>query len=161
MNDPTRDPCHVPAAEWSEFARAELSRAGYRESRPRGAVVELLAAQECVRTAAEIADELEARGTGVGTATVYRALEALDELKLLQRLDIGGGSTRYEPAFPDREHHHHHLVCEGCGVVTPFEDAGLERAIESLAQRLRHGVREHEVILRGRCPACAELTANN
>ncbi|UJA19942.1 transcriptional repressor [Thermoleophilia bacterium SCSIO 60948] len=161
MHDPTHNPCHVPAGEWSELARAQLAEAGYRSSRPRAEVIDLVAEQECVRTAAEIADELRVRGTGIGTATVYRTLEALEELKLLQRLDLGGGSARYEPAFPDREHHHHHLVCEACGVVTPFEDDELERAIESLARRMPHRVGEHEVILRGRCPACAELTPAN
>ena len=142
-----------PADRWIEHAEAELRRAGHRASHPRTAVLELIGAQECVLSAHEIADELRGRGRPVGIATVYRTLELLEDLKLVQRLDVGGGSARFEPALPGGEHHHH-LVCDECGRVTPFEDRGLERAIASLAKRLAHRVGEHDVILRGICPGC-------
>lgn len=144
-----------PAPDWIELAEAELRRAGHRASAPRSAVLELIARQDCVLTAHEIADKLRRRGQPVGIATVYRTLERLEELRLVQRLDVGGGSARYEPALPGGEHHHHHLVCDGCGRVTPFEDRALERAIDSLARRLDYRVGDHDVILRGSCPSCA------
>jgi Fur family ferric uptake transcriptional regulator len=136
-----------------------LRQAGHRSSVPRSAVVELIGKQDCVLTAHEIADELRLRGREVGTATVYRTLELLEELKLVQRLDVGGTSARYEPALPGGEHHHHHLVCDRCGRVTPFEDPRLERAIESLASRLDYRVGDHDVILKGKCPTCARVAA--
>jgi Fur family ferric uptake transcriptional regulator len=148
-----------PADSWVEFAESELRRAGHRSSMPRSAVLELIGRQRCVLSATEIADELRAGGQAVGVATVYRTLELLESMKLLQRLDAGGGAARYEPALPGGEHHHHHLVCERCGRVTPFEDEGLERAIERLASRLEHRVGEHDVILRGTCPECARGAA--
>jgi Fur family ferric uptake transcriptional regulator len=82
-------------------------------------------------------------------------------MHLLQRLDVGGESARYEPALPGGEHHHHHIVCDKCGLVTPFEDAGLERAIDSLAGRLDHTVGDHDVILRGTCPDCGRKAARS
>jgi Fur family ferric uptake transcriptional regulator len=108
-----------------------------------------------VLSASEIADQLRAGGREVGVATVYRTLELLESMRLVQRLDIGGGSARFEPALPGGEHHHHHLVCDRCGRVTPFEDARLERAIADLGRRLDHSVGDHDVILRGECPRCA------
>lgn len=149
-----------PAESWIEFAEDELHRAGHRASMPRSAVLELIGRQDCVRTAHEIADELRADGRRVGVATVYRTLELLASLGLVQRLDVGGGSARYEPALPDGEHHHHHLVCDRCGRVTPFEDAGLERAIDSLSRKLEHRVGAHDVILRGTCPGCSKAQAS-
>lgn len=143
-----------PADEWVALAESELQRAGHRASAPRAAVLRMIGRQECVQSAREIADDLRAAGNPVGVATVYRTLELLEDLRLLQRLDIGGDSARYEPAFPDREHHHHHLVCDDCGKVTPFEDPRLERAIEDVAQRLDYSVGDHDVILRGNCPDC-------
>ncbi len=118
-------------------------------------MLELIGGQDCVLSAQEIADELRGGGREVGVATVYRTLELLEELQLVQRLDVGGGSARYEPALPGGAHHHHHLVCDDCGRVTPFEDPSLERAIESLAGRLDHTVGDHDVILKGSCPDCA------
>lgn len=140
----------VAPARWVGRAEAEVRAAGHRSTLPRSAIIELLARQDCVLTADEISHRLHADGSRrVGIATVYRTLELLEELGLLQRLDIGDGLARFEPAFPDGEHHHHHFVCSRCGRVTPFEDAGVERAIEALAGRFAEPVSEHEVILRG------------
>jgi Fur family ferric uptake transcriptional regulator len=144
-----------PAVDWIERAEADLRAAGHRASGPRSAVLVLIGNQECVLSAREIADELRAGGREVGVATVYRTLELLESLRLVQRLDVGGGSARFEPALPGGEHHHHHLVCDRCGRVTPFDDAKLERAIADLGRRLDHSVGDHDVILRGECPRCA------
>jgi Fur family transcriptional regulator, ferric uptake regulator len=144
-----------PAREWIQLAERELRAAGHRSSLPRSAILELVARQDCVLTTQEIVDRLRAEDRPVGVATVYRTLELLEDLKLVQRLDIGGGSARYEPALPGGAHHHHHLVCERCGRVTPFEDERLEQAIEQLARRLDYEVGDHDVILKGSCPDCA------
>jgi Fur family ferric uptake transcriptional regulator len=50
--------------------------------------------------------------------------------------------------------HHHHLVCERCGRLEPFSDAGIERAIARLSDRLPARVSEHEIVIRGSCEAC-------
>ena len=149
-----------PGAEaWIAHAEESLRAAGHRASAPRSAVLELIGRQDCVLSAREIADELRAGGREVGVATVYRTLELLAGMRLLQRLDVGGGSSaRYEPAMPDGRHHHHHLVCDRCGKVTPFEDPKLERAIHDLGARVDYRVADHDVVLRGDCPDCA--TAN-
>jgi len=143
-----------PSEPWIEFAESELQRAGHRASAPRAAVLELIGRQSCVLSAYEIADALKTGKRPVGIATVYRTLELLEQLKLVRRLDVGGGSARYEPALPGGEHHHHHFVCEDCGKVTPFEDPGLEDAIDALGKRLAYRVGEHDVILKGSCGAC-------
>jgi Fur family ferric uptake transcriptional regulator len=144
-----------PADVWIARAKEALQAAGHRSSAPRAAVLELIGRQECVLSARQIADELRASGRAVGVATVYRTLEVLEGLRLVQRLDVGGGeSARYEPALPGGEHHHHHIVCDECGRVTPFDDPELEEAIAALGRRLDHTVGDHDVILRGSCPRC-------
>lgn len=158
MAKPSTETANVaspPAQAWIEHAESELRRAGHRTSGPRSAVVELIGRQPCVLSAADIAHRLRADGREVGTATVYRTLEVLESMRLVQRLDVGGTSARFEPAMPGGEHHHHHLICDECGLVTPFEDPGLERAIEELGDRLDYAVGDHDVILRGVCPDCS------
>lgn len=149
-----------PAGPWVDHAERELRQAGHRASAPRSAVLALIGSQECVLTAREIADELRAAGREVGVATVYRTLELLEVLHLVQRLDVGGGSARYEPAMPDGEHHHHHLVCDRCGRVTPFADEPLERAIHDLGKRVDYLVGGHDVVMRGTCPQCVAAAAS-
>jgi Fur family ferric uptake transcriptional regulator len=143
-----------PAGDWIDRAEEALRVAGHRSSAPRAAVLELIGNQNCVLSAREIADELRDGGRPVGVATVYRTLELLEGMRLVQRLDVGDGSARYEPALPGGEHHHHHLICDRCGRVTPFEDHRLESAIDDLGRRLDYAVGDHDVILRGVCPQC-------
>jgi Fur family ferric uptake transcriptional regulator len=157
MSQASRHAVPSPSAEaWTEAATAALRDAGHRSSKRREAVISLLARQRCVLSAREISDALRAEGNPVGIATVYRTLELLGELRLVQRLQMGTEPALYEAAMPSGEHHHHHFVCDRCGAVTPFDDAGLERAIARLAAKLDYAVGEHEVVLRGGCADCAE-----
>jgi Fur family ferric uptake transcriptional regulator len=138
---------------WAAHAREVLRRAGHHRGAARDRLIELLSRQPCALSALEIEDGLRAAGA-VGRASVYRALELLYDHDLVSRLDLGDGVARYEPADPAGEHHHHHLVCEDCGQLVPFDDPGLERSISQLSRRLGFRTREHEVTLRGSCPDC-------
>ena len=140
-------------ADWTEQALTALEREGHRTGAARRTVVELLGRQHCCLSAKEITEQLRTEGREVGLASVYRALELLDGLRLVQRLDAGEGVVRYEPLRAGGEHHHH-IVCESCGGVASYEDDDLERAIVRLAERLSWDVEAHDVVLRGRCPAC-------
>jgi Fur family ferric uptake transcriptional regulator len=140
-------------SRWSKIVRERLSAEGHRTGGARDAVVELLGEQRCGLSAREIAHRLRSREVGI--ASVYRALDLLHGMGLLQRLDVGEGSYRYEPVVPGGEHHHH-AVCESCGRVTAFEDAGLEQAVNRLGRRIGHRVSSHDITIRGACPRCAK-----
>lgn len=103
--------------------------------------------------AQEIWEQLRARPGAPALASVYRALDLLHELELVQRIEVGDGASRYEPALPDGNHHHH-VVCDRCGTIAAFEDTGLEEAIDAVAGRLRHRVSAHDVVIHGACPRC-------
>lgn len=137
------------STEWSEYALARLSEAGYRSGGGRRKVVEMLGHQDCALTALEIDRRLD----GVGRATVYRALEQMEDLSLIQRIEVGGDSAGFEKIDPEG-HHHHHIVCNTCGKVVPFEDPKLERAIHEASKRDGFSIRSHEITLRGTCEDC-------
>jgi Fur family ferric uptake transcriptional regulator len=140
-------------SEWTQHALTTLEQEGHRAGAARRTVVEMLGEQRCCLSAKEITERLRDEGREVGLASVYRALELLDDLRLVQRLDAGEGVVRYEPLHQDGEHHHH-IVCDGCGGVASYEDEALENAIHALASKLSWDVEGHDVVLRGRCPAC-------
>jgi Fur family ferric uptake transcriptional regulator len=134
---------------WSEEANQALLEAGFRSGGGRRRVVDLLGEEGCALTAIEI----DRRLPDVGRATVYRALEQLEGLGLIQKVDLGGDAAGYERVDPGGRHHHH-IVCERCGRVIAFEDERLERAILALAKRPDFRVHSHEVTLRGACASC-------
>lgn len=137
--------------QWSEHALAQLSDAGYRRGGARQVVIELLDEQACALSALDIEDRLRTReGRQVGRASIYRVLDELVTLNLLTRVEVGDGVARYEP----QREHHHHLVCDGCGKLTPFQDDALERAIHGLAARVAFDVSDHDVTLHGCCESC-------
>jgi Fur family transcriptional regulator, ferric uptake regulator len=134
---------------WTQLATESLAKAGFRSGGGRRRVVELLASEDCALTALEI----DRRLPEVGRATVYRALDQLESLGLVQRVDLAGQAAGYERIDP-AGHHHHHIVCERCGRVMAFEDERLERAIVALTKRPDFTVSSHEVTLRGECTRC-------
>jgi len=141
-------------SSWVETTNAALRRGGHRSGGARSAVIELLGGQHCCLTAQEIFDRLRNDGRRVGIASVYRALEQLTRDGFVQRIDIGAGTSRFEPIHSDGEHHHH-LVCDGCGKVEAFEDQELERALRKVEGRTGYSVAGHDVVLRGACQDCA------
>ncbi len=141
--------------DWSAQALDGLRAAGLRRGGARRAVVEYLDGQRCCRSVQEIHDGIAAGGDAVGVASVYRALDTLAELRLVQRVDTGDGIARFEPVRPHHDHHHH-LVCDDCGKVEPFEDAPLERALARAAGKLGYALEQHDVVLRGACADCRD-----
>ncbi len=146
----TREAASSPTPGWSEHALLKLSEAGFRRGGSRTRVVELIGRQDCAITPLELDGMLQ----GVGRATVYRAIEQLEDLGLIQKIDVGGDSAAYEKVDP-RGHHHHHLVCDGCGKVIPFEDEDLEKAVHSISARDDFRIESHDITLRGTCRNCS------
>jgi Fur family ferric uptake transcriptional regulator len=144
----------APGSDWTQRTLAALQGDGYRNGLARRAVVELLGQQDCCLTAQEIFDTLRADGRKVGIASIYRVLELLTEKGLLQRVDLGAGVARFEPAHSTGEHHHH-LVCSSCGRVEAFEDDALERALHKVESRTGYSIAGHDVVLHGACSSCA------
>lgn len=138
---------------WADHALAALQDAGYRKGGARKAVVEALARHDCAVTALELDEELRSRSAAVGRASVYRTLDQLEELGLVQRLEVSRGVASYELISPSG-HHHHHAICRSCGRMEAFEDPDLEQAIARVSDQVDFNVSEHDVVLRGLCERC-------
>lgn len=139
---------------WLQRAHGALAAAGFKRGGARAALLELLARERCALTAVEIEDALRTqRARAVSRASVYRILDQLEQLGLVQRVETGQAMVRFERAH-DAQGHHHHLVCDECGAVIPFSDPLLERAITSLSERVPLSVSEHEIVLHGACENC-------
>jgi Fur family ferric uptake transcriptional regulator len=143
------------SAEWGTRARQVLADSGHRTGQARLALVELLDRQSCARTVLEIEDALRAGERPIARASIYRILDELERLRLVQKVQVGQDMARYEP-MRSGDGHHHHLVCDSCGQIAPFSDPSLEQAIERVSRSLSFAVDDHDVVLHGSCSACRD-----
>ena len=139
---------------WADRAQDVLAANKRHTGAARRAVLELLDAQTCALSAVEIEDLLRRSDRPVGRASIYRILDELERLRLVQKVLVGQTMSRFEPVRENHEHHHH-LVCDNCGTVIPFTDHELERAIQKLSRRVPMRVDEHEIVLHGACDDCS------
>jgi len=97
----------------------------------------------------------------IGLATVYRSLELLSELGLLQKMEFGDGCSRYEVNTTDPSaHHHHHLICLNCQKVLEVEDDLLDDLEQSISEKSGFKIVDHQVKFFGYCKECQEQLEN-
>jgi Fur family ferric uptake transcriptional regulator len=122
-----------------------------RATKQRAAITELLENLEEFKSAQELHDELRRRGENIGLTTVYRTLQSMSTANQVDTLRIDTGESVYRRCST---HHHHHLVCRGCGATVEVEGPEVETwAAEVAAQ---HGFVDvsHTVEIFGTCQAC-------
>ena len=134
-----------------------LDRAGYRLTAPRRAVADLIATHDGHFTVLELAAAARDRRLGISRATLFRALELLIELGVVERLDLPTGEHAYVPCAPV---HHHHVVCSRCGRTAEVDDAGLSGAVREIERRSGFRIDAHRLELFGLCRHCRTRTAD-
>jgi Fe2+ or Zn2+ uptake regulation protein len=128
-----------------------LGDAGYRLTAPRLALAGLIAAHDGHFTASDLAAAARDRRIGVSRATLFRALDLLVELGVVERLDLPSGEHAYVECAPV---HHHHVVCSRCGRAAEVDDAGLNDAVLEIGRRSGYRIETHRLELFGLCPSC-------
>ena len=120
------------------------------------AIADVLLASDRHLSAEDIAAELSARGSKIGTATVYRTIDVLVDSGLVVERDFGEGFRRFEPArdIP----HHEHMLCTVCGKVEEFRDERLERMTTLAAEARGFSRQRHRLVIYGVCRECQRGT---
>lgn len=128
--------------------------AGYRLTAPRRALAGLIASRSGHFTAEELLAEAHRGRHGLGRATIFRSLEVLVELGVVERLDLPTGGHAFVAC---KRAHHHHVVCSSCGRSTEVADLGLEGMAASIERETGYRIDAHRLELFGVCPRCQKL----
>lgn len=139
---------HPQGTPWQERLRAR----GYRLTPQRQLVLEAVGALGHA-TPEEIVTEVRRTATAVNISTVYRTLELLEELGLVQHTHLGHGAPTYSVAGDDD---HVHLVCRVCGTVEEAQRSIVGDVVQRLRDELGFRVDIGHFALFGTCRACAE-----
>jgi Fe2+ or Zn2+ uptake regulation protein len=135
----------------AEIWLTQLQENGYRVTKARGAVVETVEKSNRALTPVEVYDMARKKYRALGLVTVYRTLEKLEELHLVQRVHQPGGCQAFISACSG---HQHLLLCQNCGQAEFFEGDDIEPLIKSVAKKTGYEVKEHWLQLFGLCKNC-------
>lgn len=99
--------------------KQQLQSQGYKLTPQREATVRVLLENEEDHLSAEDVFMLvKDKAPEIGLATVYRTLELLSEMHIVEKMNFGDGVARYDLRTDSNKHHHHHLICVQCGTMT-------------------------------------------
>ncbi len=131
-----------------------LQASGCRLTAPRRAIVTLLAETPHALGPIEVYDLARASYPRLGLVTVYRTMEKLEELGLLQRVHLPDGCHRYLPAA---QGHQHLLLCTDCGLMRYVSGDDFKRLADNVSQKTGFEVTDHWLQLFGLCPDCSAV----
>lgn len=129
----------------------QLQENGYRLTAARRTVVNLVAGASRALTPLEVFEKARKKNPALGLVSVYRTLEKLEELNLIQRVHQPGGCQAFIAASRG---HEHLLLCKSCGEVAFFEGDDLDALIKTISKKSGYKVSEHWLQLFGLCANC-------
>jgi Fur family transcriptional regulator, ferric uptake regulator len=130
---------------------AAFTGAGIRLTGPRRAVADLIATHDGHFTAAELGAIARDQRRGISRATLFRALDLLTDLGVLERVDLPTGEHAYVKCAPA---HHHHVICSRCGRTSEVEDRGLGDAVAEIGRQTGFIIESHRLEMFGICRHC-------
>jgi Fe2+ or Zn2+ uptake regulation protein len=130
---------------------AQLSGQGYKLTRQRKAVVEVVTQAHTRLSAADVFTQAQQVCPDLGLTTVYRTLEILEQLGVIRRVHLDDGCEGFAPASAE---HGHHLICSSCQETIEFEDCNLNALLKRVSEQTGFTIEQHWLELVGLCPAC-------
>ncbi|MDO5725527.1 MAG: Fur family transcriptional regulator [Tissierellia bacterium] len=133
-----------------------LRRNGYKFTPQRKTIAEFLYnTQGRHMTSEEIYNELSPNFPDIGIATVYRTMQLFEKLRIVSRLTLDDGISRYElnDLSGDR-HSHHHMICLKCDKILEFQEDLLDELERNIENELNFHIVDHSVKFYGLCNEC-------
>ncbi|MBO1003106.1 Fur family transcriptional regulator [Pseudogracilibacillus auburnensis] len=141
-----------------ERIKKQLHSKGYKLTPQREATLTvLLEREEDHLSAEEVFLLVKEKAPEIGLATVYRTLELLSELKIVDKINFGDGVSRYDLRKEGVEHFHHHLVCMECGSVEEIIEDLLGEVEKIVEDEWEFQVKDHRLTFHGICKQCQKV----
>lgn len=130
-----------------------LEEKGGRITGPRRAIVELMVNSERALSPVDVFDQARIKHPKMGLVTVYRTLEILSELGLVERVHQPDGCHMYLRAANG---HEHLMICSRCGKAAYFSGDDLSAFINRISKENGFLVQSHWLQLQGLCKDCCK-----
>jgi len=134
----------------------------FRLTKPREIIFDILEGSKEHLSVDEIYRKAYSIYPAIGLTTVYRTLELLVEMGIVNKYDFGDGRSRYELNYIEnrKKDHHHHLVCKICHKVFDYtdfmdeENELIKKTIKSLEIKYNFHITDHFIEFSGYCNEC-------
>ena len=150
--------------EVQELLKSRLKEKGLKVTRQRLLVLSVLEQNSGRHMTAEDIYELVSEDyPDIGLATVYRTLQLLWDMQLVDRISFDDSCVRYEIGHlfsGEAKHNHHHLICRKCGKVMPFDDDLLDDLECYIEKATGFHVLDHELKFFGLCRECMKQNSD-
>ena len=138
----------------AEKIYAAIDEVSQRNTRPRRLIAERLI--ELADTGADFTIDdlwqgLRQSEPRIGRATVFRAVEKLVNMGLLNRVEFADGTHHYRVCG---DSHHHHLTCTCCHRVVDVDICLPTEQFDTIARQTDFSIEGHSITLFGRCGNC-------
>ncbi len=149
------------------WIRQKMIEEGLRFTEARRVILNILTRSPQHFSAEDIYFIVRRMNPSIGFATIYRTLDLLTNMGIVQKFTFGDGKARYElVAIPDKEMHHHHLICTKCRKIinyTDFVDEEkelVEKTEKVLSAKHKFDIKNHIINFYGLCETCRSEDKN-
>jgi Fur family transcriptional regulator, ferric uptake regulator len=129
----------------------QLSQHGYKLTRQRKAVVEVVTQAHTRLSAADVFAQAQRVCPDLGLTTVYRTLEILEQMGVIRRVHLEDGCEAFAPTALE---HGHYVICNRCQATIEFEGCDLTQLLKRVADQTGFAIEQHWLELVGLCPKC-------
>lgn len=133
--------------------RELLKQHDLKVTKPRKAILEILSLSEHGLDAETIREEVKRRDLYINLSTVYRTLDLLESINVLDKYDLGDNKNNY---VLKRDQHIHTMTCEMCDKTVDL-DCPMVKIEELISRETGFSIKEHHLELKGICAECSKL----
>ena len=134
-----------------ELLEQKLQASGARITKPRKAILDIIATSEHPLSAMEIFERAQTQAPNIGLVTVYRTIDTLKNLGLVDHIH---GSEDCQTVFRTASGHRHLLSCTNCGKSVYFDGVLAEKEFQRIGREHGFTVTGHLLQLFGLCAKC-------
>ncbi|HWQ30302.1 MAG TPA: transcriptional repressor [Negativicutes bacterium] len=134
-----------------EELELQLREKGYKLTAQRRLIIRAFIENSGHHTAQEILDFVKDKCKDINFSTIYRNLELLCRLEIINELQIESGISHYELTGLA---HHHHIICKKCGEMKEIDICPYANLEEEQLKAMGFKATDHKFEIYGYCSKC-------
>jgi Fur family ferric uptake transcriptional regulator len=134
-----------------------LKKNGYKLTNQRKVVLDMMIEHQDEHvTVEELYQYIKVNNPEIGLATVYRNIQLLCDMDIVDKISLDDENIRYELSLDDCSHKHHHLICTKCGAVIEVKEDLMGTIEENFLNTYGFRVEDHQAKFYGVCEKCQD-----